>query len=92
MASRRGLKKDLNYIYSDLMLDAFSAYQASEKSDDKAASALLKKISDSFSEFKKRASHTDGKGNKKIVKAYYKKLWDDVLKDILALSEATEKL
>lgn len=92
MASRRGLKKDLNYIYSDLMLDAFAAFQASKKSDEKAASTLLKKISDNFSDFKKRASHTDGKSNKKVVKAYYKNLWDEVLKDILALSEETEKL
>ncbi len=92
MASRRGFKKDLNYIYSDLLLDAFKAYSNSEKKDEQKASALCKKISDNFAEFIKRSNHTDGKENGKIVKAYYKDLWDEVLKDVMSLSDEIQKL
>ena len=70
MAKRRGLKKDLNYIYSDLMLDAFAAYTNSKEKDKDKASELCKKISDHFAEFVKRTNHSDGKNNKQIVKAY----------------------
>jgi len=92
MASRRGLKKDLNYLYSELMLDAFASFSNSKKPDDKKASELIKKISDNYVDFVNRVSHTDGKQNKKLVKAYYKELWDAVLKDVLSISEEIEKL
>lgn len=92
MASRRGFKKDLNYIYSDLLLDAFKTYSISEKKDEQKASALCKKITDSFTEFIKRSNHTDGKDNPKIVKAYYKKLWEEVLKDVMSLPNEIEGL
>lgn len=92
MATRRGLKKDLNLIYSDLLLEALYTYRASDKKDDKKVSELCNKISDHHADFISRASHTDGKGNKKIVKAYYKNLWDDVLKDVMALGDETLKL
>lgn len=92
MASRRGLKKDLNYLYSDLMLDAFAAYSNSESQDDQKANTLLKRISGNYADFVRRVSHTDGKQNKKVVKAYYQGLWKSVLDDVLGISEEIEKL
>lgn len=92
MATRRGLKKDLNLIYSDLLLDALCAYRDSDKKNEAAVSELCNKISDHHAEFVSRASHTDGKGNKKVVKTYYKNLWDEVLKDVMALGEETLSL
>ena len=92
MASRRGFKKDLNYLYSGLLLDAFKAYSNSEKKDEKTASALCKKISDNFAEFIRRSNHTDGKKNSKVTKAYYKKIWDEVLEDVMSLSEEIQKI
>ena len=58
----------------------------------KKVSELCNKISDHHADFISRASHTDGKGNKKVVKAYYKSLWDEVLKDVMALGEEASKL
>ncbi len=92
MASKRGLKKDLNYLYSDLMLDAFAAFSTKEKRDAEKFSALCNKISDNYADFIKRANCTDGKDNKKIVKAYYKKLGEAILQDVLKLSEEIDKL
>ncbi|MCQ2350890.1 MAG: hypothetical protein MJ003_02845 [Paludibacteraceae bacterium] len=92
MASRRGLKKDLNYLYSDLMLEAYAAFFNSKKKDEEKANALISKISDNFMDFVNRASHTDGKENKKLAKKYYKELWDAVYKDVIAISEEIDKL
>lgn len=92
MATRRGFKKDLNLIYSDLLLEALGSFRASKNKDEKKVSELCNKISDRHADFISRASHTDGKGNKKVVKAYYKSLWDEVLKDVMALGEEASKL
>lgn len=92
MATRRGFKKDLNLIYSDLLLEALGSFRASKNKDEKKVSELCNKISDHHADFISRASHTDGKGNKKVVKAYYKSLWDEVLKDVMALGEEASKL
>ena len=92
MATRRGFKKDLNLIYSDLLLEALDSFRASKNKDEKKISELCNKISDHHADFISRASHTDGKGNKKVVKAYYKSLWDEVLKDVMALGEEASKL
>lgn len=92
MATRRGFKKDMNLIYSDLLLEALNSFRASKNKDEKKISELCNKISDHHADFISRASHTDGKGNKKVVKAYYKSLWDEVLKDVMALGEEASKL
>lgn len=92
MATRRGFKKDMNLIYSDLLLEALDSFRASKNKDEKKISELCNKISDHHADFTSRASHTDGKGNKKVVKAYYKSLWDEVLKDVMALGEEASKL
>ena len=92
MATRRGFKKDMNLIYSDLLLEALGSFRASKNKDEKKVSELCNKISDHHADFISRASHTDGKGNKKVVKAYYKSLWDEVLKDVMALGEEASKL
>ncbi|MCQ2369340.1 MAG: hypothetical protein MJ007_02555 [Paludibacteraceae bacterium] len=92
MASKRGLKKDLNYLYSDLMLDAFASFCKKEKKDADKFSTLCNKISDNYADFIKRVNCTDGKDNKKIVKGYYKKLGESILQDVLKLSEEIEKL
>ncbi|MBQ1650994.1 MAG: hypothetical protein IIT93_00195 [Paludibacteraceae bacterium] len=92
MATRRGFKKDMNLIYSDLLLEALDSFRASKNKDEKKISELCNKISDHHADFISRASHTDGKGNKKVVKAYYKSLWDEVLKDVMALGEEASKL
>lgn len=92
MATRRGFKKDMNLIYSDLLLEALDSFRASKNKDEKKISELCNKISDHHADFISRASHTDGKGNKNVVKAYYKSLWDEVLKDVMALGEEASKL
>ena len=63
-----------------------------ENKDEKLFSELCEKISDHHADFISRASHTDGKNNKKIVKSYYQSLWDEVLKDVMALGEEISKI
>ena len=61
MATRRGFKKDMNLIYSDLLLEALDSFRASKNKDEKKISELCNKISDHHADFISRASHTDGK-------------------------------
>ena len=77
MATRRGFKKDLNLIYSDLILDVLNSYRASKNKDEKLFSELCEKISDHHADFISRASHTDGKNNKNnfIIQLFFVVYW-----------------
>ena len=44
------------------------------------------------SEFVSRAGHADGKDNAKMVKAYYRKLYEDMFAEFKALAEAVNTL
>ncbi|MBN2765701.1 MAG: hypothetical protein JXR27_04950 [Paludibacteraceae bacterium] len=77
MASRRKLKKTINYVSSELMTELYFRALISEKTDESKVEALSVEIADLNDNFILRAGRPDGKNNNKIVKAYYRKLFSD---------------
>lgn len=77
MASRRKLKKTINYASSELMTEVYFRVLLSGKSDDAKVEALSVEIADLNDRFILRAGHPDGKNNSAIVKAYFRKLFSD---------------
>ncbi len=77
MASRRKLKKTIQFVSSELINEIYFRCLLSEKADLNLVEKLSVDILKTSSEFTLRASHPDGKENPKLIKAYYKKLFAD---------------
>ena len=77
MASRRKLKKTINYVSTELMTEVYFRVLLSGKSDDAKVEALSVEIADLNDRFILRAGRPDGKNNSAIVKAYFRKLFSD---------------
>lgn len=94
MSSRKNLKKKINYImellYDDCIFYKVYVVDANKEEADK----ILKQIAETHTELLKRVSVNEGKDSKGRVKAYYKKLREDlktqtnaIAKQIAALGE-----
>lgn len=92
MASRRALKKDINYLYSELLTECFKLSIISPKENHDKIEVLFNKIFLSSNDFIIRAGKPDGKDNPKLVKAYYKKLGQDLLNDVMGISKELDEL
>ena len=92
MASRRNLKKDIQYLYSELLTECFTISCLCPNCDAAKTEELAAKIMTNSYEFIQRAGHYDGKNNPQIIKAYYKKLGEDLLQDVLAIGQEMETL
>lgn len=92
MASRRDLKKDITYLYSELLTECFTISALCPNCNQEKADALIEKIVRNSYEYTQRAGHYDGKNNPKLVKAYYKKLGQDLLQDVLGIGKEIEEL
>ena len=92
MASRRDLKKDIAYLYSELLTECLTISCICPKCDQEKANQLISKIVKNSYEFTQRAGHYNGKNNPQLVKAYYKKLGEDLLQDVLSIGKEIEAL
>lgn len=92
MASVRELKKDINFLASELITEAYIKQLVKDDVDnDKVAEVMVKAI-----EFKNeliaRANHPDAKDNRKMVRAYYQNLRKDMMEKFLSISNDTNAL
>lgn len=77
MASRRKLKKTIQFISSELINEIYFRCLLSDKVDFDLVEKMSVDILKICSEFIQRAGHPDGKENPRLVKVYYKKLFAD---------------
>lgn len=95
MASVRELKKDIDHLMSMVISDCFYVLEVNEKVNREAVMDLAQNVIQQHREFRKRVNHPDGKENPKLVKKYYNKLADEVLKtahdDLEKLSKEVKK-
>lgn len=87
MASRRELKKNVNYITGELFAECL-VNSTSEKADKQKVDEILTQILVMQDEFISRISHTEP-GN---VKAFYKKFRTDFNKKVEEIIDAITKL
>lgn len=77
MASKRKLKKTMQYISSELISNVFFKSLVSENDITEKSDKLAMEIVDFTAEHIRRINHSGGKENPKVIKEYYKKLYDD---------------
>jgi hypothetical protein len=91
MASKRQLKKDINYLTFDLLAECFT-YQffhkdlKSEVVDDIASGIL-----DNRNDLVARINHIDGKEDTKLVKAHFRKIREDFAKSVEMLDKLAKQ-
>lgn len=74
MASVRGFKKNIDIIMSMALSDCFFALEYNSKVDEKAVMEIAAEIVRKHREFRIRANRPKEKGDRKMVKKYYRDL------------------
>jgi predicted Mrr-cat superfamily restriction endonuclease len=85
MANRRNLKKDIQFLTSQLIVDAV---EIAEQANPEVQDEIIKIISNAavlHNDLIVRVNHIDGKDNPKMVKKFFKTIVDDLLKGMDAL-------
>jgi len=92
MASIRNLKKDIHFLASELVTEAYVKQYLKENVDqDKLAQVMVAAINFQNT-LVSRVNHPDGKDNPKMVKAYFVSLRKDMMADFLKISEEINAL
>ena len=77
MASRKKLKKTIQFVTSELITDIYFRLLMSKDIENEKIDTLVVSIMALNKEFILRANRPDGKENPKLVKAYFRKLFFD---------------
>lgn len=91
MASKRKLKKVIKFVTTELVSEIYILSFFKEVNETKL-DELVSKAMDINNQFVSRISHSDGKDDPKIVKAYFKKLREDWGNSVKELADEIGKL
>lgn len=90
MASKRELKKDIRVVTEQIIIDALEVASTLKDEDQKKEVLdIIVEVVNLHNELISRTNHPDGKASKKLVKAYYNSIIDDLL---ASSNKAYEKL
>lgn len=81
MASVRRLKKDIDYLVSEVVADCYNFSFFHPKQQDEII-VIINEAIELRQELFRRANNPDGKNNSKIVKAYYNAIWKELLESV----------
>jgi len=76
MAKRRDLKKAVDYLSGELMMETLLC-SLQPKFDKAKLEEIMARVCRLNTEFRQRVQHPAGNGNKQLVKQYYKKVRED---------------
>ncbi len=79
MASRRRLKKDIDYLCFEVIADCYNFSSLHPENREKTMEIIRKTVSNR-NELIARVNHPDGKDNPKMVKQHYKAVFNDLMK------------
>lgn len=91
MASKRILKKDINYLTYELLTECFTYQFFHKESKPESISEIASGILENRNDLISRINHIDGKDNPKLVKAHFNKIRKDFENSVTSL-EKLEKL
>jgi len=92
MASRKKLKKTIQFASSELITDVYFRCLMSPKIDENKTDELVVRIMNTSHEFILRANRPAGKDNPKLVKDYFRSLYADWNKSMVAITDDINKL
>lgn len=81
MASRRRLKKDIDYLCFEVISDCYNYNYLHPGKEDQVMDIVRDTIV-SRNQLIARVNHPDGKDNPKLVKAHYKSIFNDLIKNV----------
>ena len=92
MASRRKLKKTIQFVSSELINEVYFRCLTLKEVEESKIDSIVEEISNVAQEFILRTNTPDGKENPKISKAYFRKLYADWQKSIQKIIEDIDKI
>lgn len=92
MASIRNLKKDIDYLISELVVDCLSYVNLHAKADKEEAFKIIEEALSVRVKMRELANHPDGKDNPKLVKAHFKNTVEKLIQAVENGYERLEKL
>jgi len=87
MASRRNLKKDLRYIFNELVTQVYVYQKFHPETDENKINQLVKEILGHYNGYIARINYQDGKDNPQLVRQHFNKIIEDLQKKTLPLVE-----
>lgn len=87
MASRKNLKKDINYLTYELLAECFTYQHFHKDIDAELVNNVASGILDNRNDLISRINHVDGKENRKLVKAHFAKIRADFKKSVETLDK-----
>lgn len=92
MASRKHLKKTIQFVSSELITDVYFRCLMSPEIKEDQVDKIVMEIVNISREFTLRANRPTGKENPQLVKAYFRKLYADWQKAMTTILADIEKL
>jgi hypothetical protein len=78
MASRRNFKKDMRYIFNELVTEVFIYQKLNPEADEAKLNGILKELLTHYGDYMSRINRPDGKDNPKLVKKHFNKIVEDM--------------
>lgn len=79
MASIRNLKKDIDFLVGQVVLDCFEYIYAVEQADREAAYQIVSDVLVLHNDLRLRVNHPDGKDNRPMVRSYYQQIGKELV-------------
>lgn len=92
MASVRELKKDINFLASELITEAYVKQLVKEDVNNEKIAEVMVKAIEFRNDLVARANHPDAKDNPKMVKAFFNNLRKEMMEKFLSISNDTNNL
>lgn len=82
MATKRDAKKDVAFFIEEVVSDCLNFLTIHSNRDNTDILNIIEKMEDLYEEMISRINHIDGKDNKKMVKAYFNAMYEDLLNGV----------
>ncbi|WP_461484645.1 hypothetical protein [Porphyromonas asaccharolytica] len=92
MPSRKNLKHAIHSEVEEMLFDLSILYSVAPEEREYAIEQLIMKVIDAERDFIARISHTDGKGERKLVRNYYNKLREEYMHFVNEVEGEVSKL
>ncbi len=91
MASKKNLKKNLNYLTNELITECFTYQYIHVDMDPKLVNEVAATILNNRNDLVNRINNIEKKDDPKLVKEHFKKIRTDFEKSVLALDKLKKK-
>jgi len=88
MASIRKLKKETDYLVSELVIDCLSYVSLNKNADKEETFRIIRDVLAVRNQVRDMANHPDGKDNPKLVKNHYKTVVEKLINGIIPAMKA----